>query len=152
MLVDDVRRCSENLVTFNYNNNNTKNAIYVHIFHQSLCTVQLLDTSYLRQQITLTEGWKQLIGTGQERVTLLLFLRFFCIAVAIEKKKKKIPSSCKNTTEYMYHDCLYSDTIQQYLEDTDPIGSDGGKNQQTLLVNHMEPSKDFVPRRLPYVR
>ena len=52
----------------------------------------------------------------------------------------------------MYHDCLYSDTIQQYLGDTDPIVSDGDKNQQTLLVNHMEPSKDFVPRRLPYVR
>ena len=27
----------------------------------------------------------------------------------------------------MYHDCLYSDAIQQYLEDTDPIVSDGGK-------------------------
>ena len=27
----------------------------------------------------------------------------------------------------MYHDCLYSDTIQQYLGDTDPIVSDGGK-------------------------
>ena len=45
----------------------------------------------------------------------------------------------------MYHDCSYSDTIQQYLGDTDPIVSEGEKNQQTLLVNHMEPSKDFVP-------
>ena len=37
----------------------------------------------------------------------------------------------------MYHECLYSDTIQQYLGDTDPIVSDGDKNQQTLPVNHM---------------
>ena len=37
----------------------------------------------------------------------------------------------------MYHECLYSDTIQQYLGDTDPIVSDGGtKSADTSRKPH----------------
>ena len=92
-------------------------------------------------------------GLGLVR-SVLHFCSFFGFSASLLqlKKKKKIQGYVKTQQNI----CImivctvirYSSTletrIRSYLT--------GEQNQQTLLVNHMEPSKDFVPRRLPYMR